>query len=97
MVQLLSYHQKVFHFFKQQQKTWDFFAADKVKEEQLEAYKNELLKNTYKFDSFSDPLLFELLNKAQDKLGLSELSIQIYQAQHTDEINASIIYFQKEA
>lgn len=97
MVQLLSYHQKVFHFFKQQQKTWDFFAADKVKEEQLEAYKNELLKNTYKFDSSSDPLLFELINQAQEKLGLSDLSIQIYQAQQTDEINASIIYFHKEA
>lgn len=97
MVQLLPYHQKVFQFFKQQQKTWDFFAADKVKEEQLEAYKNELLKNTYKFDSSNDPLLFELLNKAKEKLGLSELSIQIYQAQHTDELNASIIYFHKEA
>lgn len=97
MVQLLSYHQKVFHFFKQQQKTWDFFAADKVKEEQLEAYKNELLKNTYKFDASSDSLLFELLDKAKEKLGLSDLLIQIYQAQHTDEINASIIYFHKEA
>jgi hypothetical protein len=39
MVQLLSYHQKVFQYFKKQQKTWDFFAADKTKEEQLVEYK----------------------------------------------------------
>lgn len=97
MVQLLSYHRQVFQYFKKQQKTWDFFAADKTKEEQLVEYKTELLKNTYKFDETNDPKLYNLLGEAKEKLALTDLPVQVYQAQNTDELNATIIYFKKEA
>jgi hypothetical protein len=97
MMHLLSYHQKVFDYFKGHKKTWDFFAAAHTKEEQLAEYKTDLLKNTYKFDAAHDPQLFALLGQVQEKLGLQELSVHLYQAQHTEEINASIIYFHKEA
>jgi hypothetical protein len=97
MLQLLTYHLNVLNYFKAHTKTWDFFAAAKTREEQLNEYKTELLKNTYKFDETNDPLLFKLLNKAKEKLGLEQLPVQIYQEQHTDEINASIIFFHNEA
>ncbi len=82
---------------KHNQKPGIFFAAAQTKEEQLAEYKTDLLKNTYKFDATTDPLLFELLEKAKAKLELQHLPVYVYQAQHTDEINASIIYFQSEA
>jgi hypothetical protein len=97
MLQLLSYHLNVLNYFKAHTKTWDFFAAAKTKEEQLNEYKTELLKNTYKFDETNDPLLFNLLAKAKEKLGLEQLPVQIYQEQYTDEVNASIIFLHNEA
>ncbi|EMR01557.1 M48 family metalloprotease [Cesiribacter andamanensis] len=97
MIQVLAYHQKVFDYFKSQPKTWDFFAAAKTKEEQLAEYKTELLKNTYKFNAENDPLIFDLLQQAKEKLDLQALSVQIYQAQNSEEINASIIYLHQEA
>lgn len=97
MIELLPYHKKVIEYFKGHKKTWDFFASSKTKEDQLTEYKTGLLKNTYKFDSTNDPVLYELLNKAKERLGLTDLNVQVYQAQNTDEINASIVCFEKEA
>jgi hypothetical protein len=97
MLQLLSYHLNVLDYFKSHSKTWDFFAAAMTKTEQLNEYKTELLKNTYKFDEINDPVLFKLLNEAKEKLGLTSLPVHIYQEQNTDEINASIIFFHDEA
>lgn len=97
MLQLLSYHRKVLDHFKQQPKTWDFFAAAKTKEDQLVNYRTALLKNTYKFDPSTDEKLFEAVTLAKEKLGLSQLAVSVYQAQYSDEINASIIYLHNEA
>ncbi len=97
MLSLLPYHQKVLTHFKQQPKTWEFFAAAKTREDQLHQYKTSLLKNTYKFSPDTDQKLFQAVHTAKEKLGLNTLSVSIYQAQYTDEINASIIYLESEA
>jgi hypothetical protein len=96
MLQALPYHLKVRDHFAQQTKTWNFFAAVKTKEEQLAQYKTELLKNTYKFDEKADAGIYEKVNKAKEKLGL-ELPVTVYQAQYTDEMNASIVFLNNEA
>lgn len=97
MLQALPYHLKVRDHFAQQTKTWNFFAAGKTKEEQLAQYKTELLKNTYKFDEKADAAIYEKVNKAKNKLGLEQLVVTVYQAQYTDEMNASIVYLNNEA
>jgi hypothetical protein len=97
MSNLLPYHQKVLDYFKRQPKTWDFFAAGKTREEQLTQYKTELLKNTYKFDPATDIALFEKVQKAKEKLDLGQLKVYVYQAQYSDDLNASIIFLDNEA
>jgi hypothetical protein len=97
MLQALPYHLKVRDHFAQQATTWNFFAAVKTKEEQLAQYKTELLKNTYKFDVKADAGIYEKVNKVKDKLGLEQLPVTVYQAQYTDEVNASIVFLNNEA
>jgi len=93
----LPYHIKVKEHFYEQKKTWQFFAAAKTKDDQLIQFKTELLKNTYKFDSATDIAIYEKINTAKQKLGLEQLPVTVYQAQYTDELNASIVYLNNEA
>ena len=97
MLQALPYHQKVKDYFKAQGKTWDYFSTAQTKEGQLEQFKNELLKNSYKFDPAADAFIYDKINIAKEKLGLADLPVTVYQVQYTDELNASIVYLHKEA
>jgi Peptidase family M48 len=97
MISLMPYHQKVRDYFKQQKKTWDYFATVTNKENQLQEFKNELLKNTYKFDPATELFIYDKVAIAKEKLGLQDLPITVYQTQYSDELNASIIYLNKEA
>ncbi len=97
MLSALPYHVKVRDHFKQQPKTWDHFAKAGNKEEQLQQFKTELLKNTYKFDPAADAAIYEKVALAKEKLSLENLPVTVYQAQYTDELNASVVYLHNEA
>lgn len=97
MLTVLSYHQKVKDHFKQQSKTWDYFATTKNKEDQLLQFKTELLKNTYKFDPATEHFIYDKVKIVKEKLDLQNLPVTVYQAQYTDELNASIVYLSNEA
>lgn len=90
------YHKNIVEHFKQQQKTWDFFARETNKEKQLEELKTELLKNTYKFDEATNETLYNKVNVAKAKLNL-QLNVTLYQAQYSDELNASIVGIDNDA
>jgi hypothetical protein len=94
----LPYHVKIRDYFKGQSGTWSFFAAAPKREEQLTAFKTELLKNTYQFTAGSDPLLYEKIHTAREKLGLTGLAVTAYQAiTHEPELNASSVCMAGEA
>jgi hypothetical protein len=94
----LPYHVKIRDYFKGQSGIWSFFAAAPKREEQLTAFKTELLKNTYQFHPGSDPLLYEKIHTAQEKLGLNGVLVTAYQAiTHEPELNASIVCLANEA
>lgn len=97
MLNALPYHKKVKDYFRSQPKTWDYFAIAKNKEDQLQQFKTELLKNTYKFDTVADKFIYDAVATAKEKLDLQGLSVTVYQAQYTDELNASIVYINAEA
>ena len=97
MLTALPYHQKVKDYFKAQAKTWDYFSVSKNKEGQLQQFKTELLKNTYKFDPTADAFIYDKIIVAKEKLGLQNLPVTVYQAQYTDELNASILFVNGEA
>ncbi len=97
MLTPLPYHRRVRDYFRQQTKTWDYFALAKNKEEQLTEFKTELLKNTYKFDPVADHGIYSKVDLAKSKLELTGLPVTVYQAQYTDELNAAIVYLNREA
>ena len=97
MLTALAYHQKVKDHFKSQPKTWDYFSVAKNKDNQLQQFKTELLKNTYKFDAAADNFIYDKINTAKEKLDLQNLPVTVYQAQYTDELNAGIVYLEGEA
>lgn len=97
MLKSLRYHQKVKDHFKSQTKTWDYFSISKNKEDQLQKFKTELLKNTYKFDNTADGFIYDKISIAKERLDLQNLPVTVYQAQYTDELNASIVYLNGEA
>src|SRR5688500_14336910 len=94
---VLPYHTKVKEYFYNQTKTWQFFASTQTKEDQLVRFKTELLKNSYKFDPATDKDIYDKIHLAKEKLGLEQLPVTVYQAQYTDELNASIVYLKGEA
>lgn len=96
MLSILHYHENTTRFFQQQKTVWDFFANHSHKQEQLKEFKTDLLKNTYKFDEALDIELYQKVAIAKEKLALT-IPVVVYQAQNTDEINASIIYINNEA
>src|SRR5690606_38885998 len=88
---VLPYQQRLKEYYRKQEKIWSFFSTAKQKEEQVEQFKQDLLRNSYKFDEASEPELFELFREAQSKLGLPHLKPAFYQMLHSDEVNASVI------
>jgi len=96
MQSVLPYLQTTTQFFQRQPAVWQFFANHQHKAEQLKEFKTDLLKNTYKFDEASEPSLYQKVTLAKEKLILS-LPVILYQAQHSDDINASILYINEEA
>ncbi|MBS1565864.1 MAG: hypothetical protein JST39_15860 [Bacteroidetes bacterium] len=96
MFSTLVYHQQITEFFRAQPAVWSFFAGQLQKEEQLQELKADLLKNTYKFDPTAEAPLYEKLALACERLGL-DLPVTLYQALHSDETSAAIIYTGREA
>lgn len=97
MPEPLLYHLKIRDYFFGQQKTWEFFASSKTKKQQINDYKIDLLKNTYKFDPAVEKEMYEKVEKAKQLLGLDWLQVTVYQSQLTEDVNASIAYLEKEA
>jgi predicted SprT family Zn-dependent metalloprotease len=96
MLKPFDFHYKLRDHFKKQEKTWKWFSEVKVKEEQTEQFKNELLKNTYRLDPGAEASIYSLLEKAKNKLGII-IPVTIYQSQYSQDTNAGIIFIQNEA
>lgn len=93
---VLDYHKKTAAYFQQQQQAWNFFSTHNHKEEQLKEFKTDLLKNTYRFTEEADAALYQKVNMAKEKLALT-LPVIIYQAEHSGEMGAGIVYVNNEA
>lgn len=96
MLSALEYHKKTAAYFQQQQAAWHFFSTQTHREEQLAAFKTDLLKNTYRFSEETDNAVYLKVEKVKEKLGLI-LPITVYQSEHTGEMGAGIVYLNNEA
>ncbi len=93
----LPYHRRVADHFREQKKTWEFFASARTRSEQLQQFKLDLLKNTYQFDPAADARIYGMVDEAREKLGLKDVKVVVYQATFSEETNASIAWLEGEA
>lgn len=88
----LAYHLEVVRYLEvQEAELWAWFCAEKLRAEQGEAVRLELLKSTYRLDPAAHPALHAAAGEVAAKLGLAA-PITLYQAQGASSLNASLAY-----
>ena len=95
----LPYLLKVRDYFRSHASTREFFAAERVREEQLAASQTDLLKNAHPFSREEAPGFFEKIDRARAALELADLRVTAYRApdRQGNELSVRIIYFRQEA
>ena len=96
MLEPLAYHLKVVQYFKNRPGTWSFFANAETREDQLEAARQQLLRNTYRFDPAVESTLYDAVRTACSKLSI-HIPVTVYQAQFAQETNAMILHLDQQA
>lgn len=93
----LPYHLQLRDFLKSEEAAvWNWYASSRVREDQAEAVRFELLKTTYRVDRDSQPQWYQAAEQAAERLAL-DVPITIYQAQNPDGMNAGLAYLPNEA
>jgi len=93
----LPYHEAVVAYLKAEEaEVWNWYVSHKVREEQAEAVRFDLLKSTYRVDREAQPAIYATAEDVSQKLGLS-IPITIYQSQNPQGLNASLAYVPNEA
>lgn len=92
----LPYHLQIRDFLKREEaEIWEWYRSTKVREDQAELVRFELLKSTYRVDRESQPKWYDAAEEAAEKLGL-EVPITIYQAQNPEGLNAGLAFLPNE-
>lgn len=93
---LLPYHVAIRDFLKREEaRVWEWFDSHKVRDEQADAVRFDLLKKTYRIERAADPRLYEMADEVMSALALS-VPLTIYQAQNPEGLNAALAYVPNE-
>ena len=93
----LPYHLAIRDYLKNDEpEVWAWFAANRVRKEQTDAVRFELLKSTYRIERSSNTAWYEAAEQAASALAL-DLPITLYQAQEPVGLNASLAFVPGEA
>ncbi len=93
----LSYHERIRDYLKQEEpEVWNWYASNKVRDDQANAVRFDLLKSAYRIERQSRTQLYEAAEYAAENLSL-DVPITIYQAQNPSGLNASLAYLPNEA
>src|SRR5688572_10468346 len=93
----LPYHMEMRDYLKEQEpELWKWFSSAQAKMEYTESLRLELLKSTYRLDATGHAELFRAADEAKVQLAL-DIPLTIYQAQHTNELNATFFHIPGEA
>jgi hypothetical protein len=88
----LPYHSALRDYLKtRERELWNWFASAQAQAQYTENLRLELLKTTYRLDPASHPALYEAVDDAKQLLNL-DLPVTAYQAQQTNQLNASLFY-----
>jgi hypothetical protein len=92
----LPYHEAIRDFLKAEEpEVWRWYASHKVRDEQAEAVRFDLLKATYRIECDSHPDLYVAAENVARRLSL-DIPVTIYQAQNPHGLNASLAYLPNE-
>ncbi|MFT4600726.1 MAG: hypothetical protein ACI857_000902 [Arenicella sp.] len=91
-----EYHNRLKDHFKSRKKTWDWFGGEKLKEKQIQEFKTNLLKNTYRMDREAYPELYESADEICMELSI-DATVFIYQENNSTQYNAGISAINAEA
>ncbi|RCS55158.1 hypothetical protein DTL36_02985 [Bremerella cremea] len=93
----LPYHRQIRDYLMEEEaEIWNWYCSHRVREDQAESIRFELLKSTYRIDRDSQPDWYEIADLALSRLNL-DVPLTIYQAQHAEGMNASLAYLPSEA
>ncbi|KEZ92177.1 M48 family metalloprotease [Nonlabens ulvanivorans] len=90
------YHKMLRDHLKSRKKTWQWFKDEKVKTQQIESFKKELLKNTYRLDTDSHRNLYQMAQDICVDLNI-DAQVTLYQENNSLQLNASISVIDQEA
>ncbi len=93
----LPYHEGIRDYLKAEEPAvWNWYAMNRVRDDQAESVRFELLKSTYRIEREARPGLYEAAETVAKRLAL-DVPITIYQAQNPSGLNASLAYMPTEA
>jgi len=96
-LEALPYHRAMCDYLKSEEtEVWQWYASNKVRQDQAEAVRFELLKATYRVERDEQPKLYEAADAVAERLSPG-VPITIYQAQNPTGINASLASLPGEA
>jgi hypothetical protein len=88
----LPYHVELRDYLKAKEGSlWKWFASAQAQAAYFDSLRLELLKATYRLDAGSHPELYQGLDEVKAALGL-DIPVTIYQAQHANDLNATLFY-----
>lgn len=91
-IESLSYHRQMIEYLKKEEPAlWKWFGSDRLRSEQNEAARLELLKQTYRTERTVNERLYECAETVAAKLGLTG-PITFYQSQDSGQMNVSLAY-----
>lgn len=76
---------------KDESELWNWFASAKVKSDHADDVRLNLLKSTYRLDEETEPELYAAASRITDVLKINT-PVTLYQAQQTQDLNASLAY-----
>jgi Zn-dependent protease with chaperone function len=93
----LPYHEAMRDYLKKEEtQIWQWYASNKIRKEQAESVRFELLKSTYRLERDAQPEIYGAAEEAAKQLRL-DIPITIYQTQNPLGLNASLAYVPGEA
>ena len=96
LLEPFPYHKKLRDHLKSRKKTWQWFKDEKVKTQQIESFKKQLLKNTYRLDTDSHGDLYRMAQEICVDLNI-DAQVTFYQENNSLQLNASISVIETEA
>ncbi|MDP5076624.1 MAG: M48 family metalloprotease [Nonlabens sp.] len=96
IIEPFPYHKALRDHLKGRAKTWQWFKDEKIKTQQIESFKKELLKNTYRLDKDSHGKLYEIAATVCVDLQI-DAQVTFYQENNSLQLNASISVIDTEA